>query len=131
MNDNYTYPAILDYSEEDNINIYFPDFKDAVTYADYNDDFVKLAQEYLALLITDHNDSMKELPKPSFNVEVKDNQKLIYINIWMPYFKTKVKEIYVKKTLTIPSWIDILAKNNGINFSSTLVNALKKELKID
>ena len=37
----------------------------------------------------------------------------------------------MKKTLTIPSYLDILAKNKNINFSQVLQNALKKELGIE
>jgi len=53
---------------------------------------------------------------------------LAYINVWMPYHRTKIKEVYVKKTLTIPVWLDMLAKENNINFSATLVKGLKEEL---
>jgi post-segregation antitoxin (ccd killing protein) len=49
----------------------------------------------------------------------------------MPYHKSRIKEVYVKKTLTIPSWLDILAKNNNINFSAILVKAIKKELNLN
>jgi post-segregation antitoxin (ccd killing protein) len=34
----------------------------------------------------------------------------------------------VKKTLTIPSWLNDLAIENNINFSQTLQEALRKEL---
>ena len=36
----------------------------------------------------------------------------------------------VKKTLTIPSWLNTLAVENNINFSRTLQNALRKELNV-
>ena len=36
----------------------------------------------------------------------------------------------VKKTLTIPQWLDSEAKKNNINFSSVLQNALKEQLHI-
>ena len=49
----------------------------------------------------------------------------------MPYWRTRAKEVYVKKTLTIPSWIDVLAKEKNLNFSNVLVKGLKKELGIE
>lgn len=130
MKDNYTYPVVFDYNEDQFINIIFPDFDSAVTYAEIDDDAIAIAQDFLSLTITDYEDDNKTLPQPSADIKIKDGQKLIYINIWMPYHKSKIKEIFVKKTLTIPSWLDILAKNNDINFSATLVKALKMELNI-
>ena len=36
----------------------------------------------------------------------------------------------VKKTLTIPTWLNTLAEKNDINFSAILQRALKDELKL-
>jgi hypothetical protein len=36
----------------------------------------------------------------------------------------------VKKTLSIPSWLNEMAEKAGINFSGTLQDALKKQLGI-
>ncbi|MDR2132042.1 MAG: toxin-antitoxin system, antitoxin component, HicB domain protein [Clostridiales Family XIII bacterium] len=35
----------------------------------------------------------------------------------------------VKKTLTIPQWMDKMATNRGINFSKTLRDALAERLR--
>lgn len=131
MKDNYTYPVIIDYNENEVINIIFPDFTNAITCADLDDDYISIAQEYLTLIITDYEEENRTLPNPSLNVNLKNNQQLVYVNIWMPYHRSNVKEVFVKKTLTIPSWLDVLAKNNHINFSALLVKALKKELKLE
>jgi antitoxin HicB len=132
MKDNYTFPVIIDYSEEDYINLLFPDFEIAITCADHNDDYILIAQEYLALVIRDYEEQNKEIPKASKveSIKTDNNQTIIYVNIWMPYHRSTIKETYIKKTLTIPVWLDILAKNNNLNFSSILVNGLKRELNI-
>lgn len=36
----------------------------------------------------------------------------------------------VKKTLSIPRWLDTLAVDNNVNFSNVLQNALKKQLGV-
>ena len=36
----------------------------------------------------------------------------------------------VKKTLTVPAWLNTMAERNGINFSLVLQTALKHELNI-
>jgi hypothetical protein len=48
----------------------------------------------------------------------------------MPYFRNIEKVVYVKKTLTIPKWLDEMAKQQNINFSATLVKGLKNRLGI-
>ena len=37
----------------------------------------------------------------------------------------------VRKTLTIPSWLNSLAEQNNVNFSNVLQNALKEYLNIN
>ena len=130
MKDNYTFPAIFDYSDSEYISIQFPSFPFCMTEVESNEDPVLAAQELLALTIKDYEDDNKELPDSSPIVELEENQNIYFINVWMPFHRSKIKETYVKKTLTIPSWLDILAKQNNINFSAVLVDALKNKLGI-
>lgn len=130
MRDNYTYPVVLDYSEEGFINIKIPDFEYASTCVEVGEDYVVAAQEVLSLMISDCEDNGKDVPDPSKNLNVEEGQDLVYVNIWMPYHRSKTKEVLVKKTLTIPRWLDMLAKSRNINFSAVLVKALKSELSL-
>ena len=125
MEENYVYPIKVE-KEEGVYNISFVDFPDLMTCVDNEEDIITEAQELLAVPIIDYKDRNIELPKSTKNL--KDS---IYVQVWLPYYRTKVKEIYVKKTLTIPSWLDMLAKENKINFSATLVKGLKEELGLD
>ena len=49
----------------------------------------------------------------------------------MPLVRDKVKEVYVKKTLTIPRWLDEKAKEKNISFSRVLQEALKQKMGIE
>lgn len=42
----------------------------------------------------------------------------------------KVNEKAVKKTLTLPAWLNIQAEKAGVNFSQTLQEALYKKLDL-
>ena len=130
MKDNYTYPAIFDYSEKGNINIKFPDFPEAISCADNEQEAIESAQDILALTIRDYEETGRPFPVSASDIPTNKKQKLVYINIWMPYHRSKIKEEYVKKTLTIPQWLNILALQNNINFSAVLVDGLKRELNI-
>lgn len=132
---NLTYPAIITY--EDNVfYIGFPDFEKEFynTYGDTFEEAVEMGKEYLVLLLEELENEKKEFPAPSKIKKVKelleDNQELVYISLNYEYEKSLVKIAYVKKTLTIPSYLDILAKNKNINFSQILQEALKEKLLI-
>ena len=130
-----TYPVILTY-EDDIIYIGIPDFNtdNYISFADNLNDVIKYSKELITMYYTDFEDNQKEIPKPSdirdIKKTLKDNQEVIYINLWLPYEKSLVKVAYKKKTLSIPTWLDILATQKNINFSQVLQEALKEKLGI-
>ena len=132
MKENYIYPVKLK-KEGDIILVTFPDFPDQVPEAETEIEAVENAQNVIALEIMDNIDQNKRNPEPSEQNDIilEDGEKLIYVQIWLPYYRQNVKEIYVKKTLTIPQWLDLMAKEKEINFSAVLVRGLKKELGIE
>ena len=132
MKDSYTYPVILDKSEKGFINIIFPDFDDAVTCVNEGEDPVFEAQSWLAVNLCELIDEGEKVPAPSEAQEIKTGkeQTLVFVNVWLPYHRTCEKIVYVKKTLTIPAYLDVLAKEADINFSETLADALKEKLGI-
>lgn len=131
MKDNYTYAAIFDYSEEGYINIEFPEFENLFTSVDIDSDPILAAQEILALELKRLIDTNKTVPDEMFcPTSNNSNEKIVFVNVWLPYHNRQIKETYTKKTLTIPTWLDILAKQANLNFSSILVKALKKELNL-
>ena len=127
--ENYTYPAILDNNDEGFVNIIFPSFGNAVTCVPEGEDPIAAAQDWLALEIKSCEDEGM-LPPDNNGVipEIQHGQKLVYVNLWMPYHRSAIKETYVKKTLTIPAWIDMLAKQSNLNFSAILTAALQDKL---
>ena len=125
MKEIYVYPTIVRKMGEE-IKVSFLDFPDLIAVADDENEIIRAAQEVLALTILDYVDQGKKLPEPSMA-----SGNIIYIHVWMPYFKNTTKEIYVKKSVTIPQWLDILAKERNINFSAALVKGVKKELGIE
>ncbi|KJE25962.1 hypothetical protein LG52_633 [Geobacillus kaustophilus] len=46
----------------------------------------------------------------------------------MPPFRHEMENKAVKKTLTIPKWLDDLAKQHHVNYLQILQEALKKHL---
>jgi len=126
MKENYVYPAKMK-NENGRYQIEFIDFPEIILIEEETKDkVIRSAQECLALEILDYEGRKKELPIPT-----EDQTDVIYIHVWMPYFRNASKEIYVKKTVTIPQWLDILAKESKVNYSAALVKGIKSELGIE
>lgn len=136
MKENYTYPVLVDRSDSGFINIIFPGFDGGnpeipvMTCVEAGEDFIAAAQDELALTIDDYEKSGRELPPEDMTVCPEEGQQLIYLNLWMPYHRSRIKVTYVKKTLTVPTWLDLLAKEKNINYSAVLTAGLKEELGI-
>ena len=101
-----------------------------MTEAETEEKAIAAAQEVLAICIctNEEHDRPNPIPSSSEDIELYDNSKVVYLNLWMPYFRQIQKVVYVKKTLTIPKWLDDMAKEKNVNFSSILVKGLKAEL---
>lgn len=59
------------------------------------------------------------------------NQVVGLIEVWMPAFRESIDNKAVKKTLTIPKWLNDLAEKENINFSHLLQSAIKNCLGIE
>lgn len=136
---NLTYPAIIT-KEDDTYYIGFPDLEENIedcyysTFGETFEEVIEMGKDYLVVNLTSYEDDKKEFPKSTSIVELKrylkDNQELVYITLNYEYEKSLCHIAYVKKTLTIPNYLNILAKNKGLNFSQILQKALKKELEL-
>jgi len=131
MKDSYEFVAIFDYAK-DGISISFPDLPGCLSCADTTEEAIKNAEEVLGLILYDMEQEKEEIPNPTAleNIKCKNNQKPILINVWMPLVRNELDEQSVKKTLTIPQWLNKLAEKENVNFSKILQSALKDYLKV-
>ena len=126
MKENYFYPARIDFSDG-KYQVHFIDFPNMILAEESTkEDAIVEAQRGLALVILDYENSGKELPEPD-----ESETGVIYIHVWLPYYRNISKEVYIKKNVTIPQWLDILAKRKKINYSAALVKGLEHELEKD
>lgn len=130
--DTYIYPAVFDYAD-DGISIEFPDLPGCLPCADNTDDAVKNAKEALLLHLYGMEEDNEDIPEPSSvrSIKTKKGQLIILIDVFMPPFRERMHTKFVKKTLSIPSWLNAEAEHSGINFSALLQKALKNELHIE
>ena len=129
--ESYEFVAIFDY-EKDGINIRFPDLEEAISCANTTEEALKNAKEVLELVFYNREQENIEIPKPTSleNIKCNENEKTVNVSVWMPLVRNEMEEQAVKKTLTIPQWLNQLAEAQNVNFSKILQSALKDYLKI-
>ena len=127
--DHYTYPAIFSY-DSDGISIEFPDLPGCLSCSDESSTAISMAKEALALHLIGIEDDNEEIPTPSdiTSIMLEPSQAIVLVDVWMPIYKDKIKYSSVKKTLTIPKWLNDLAEDNHINFSQLLQASIKEQL---
>lgn len=122
-----SYPAII-HREGKSYWLEFPDLPGCQTYGDTLNQTMEYAMEalsgYLLLLL----EEKKPLPCPSdiqkFQTDSDSFTTLVACNM-NQYKDTRA----VKKTLTIPAWLNDMAMEKGINFSKVLQDALLSKIQ--
>ena len=133
MKDTYTFPCIIKFDQEDKIYyVRFPDIEEAFTDGDSLREAIYNAQEVLGLVIYERERMGREIPKATESmIKTEDNESLSYISVWMPLVRDRIEEKSVKKTLTIPKWLNDIAEENNVNFSQLLQVAIKKHIGLN
>ncbi len=124
----YVYPACFYPEENGQYSVIFPDFGGA-TYGNNLADAVDMAVDYLGGTISDLLDEHEPLPVPSniqdIHADEYPNGFTSLVSVDADAYRAQKS---VKKTLTIPAWMDKEATRRHINFSSVLQDALKELL---
>lgn len=127
------YPVIFEKDDTDKIPyyVYVPDF-DASTQGTDLADAIDMAADLISLICVQKEDEGKEIPVPSEfeDVLIKKGQIKTLVSVDFEAYRKKIETKAVKKTLSVPSWLNVQAEKAGINFSAVLQNALKRELHI-
>ena len=128
----YVYPAYFIPEENGQYSVIFDDLDGIATYGNSLEDAISMAEDLICTWILECKKDNKALPQPS-NIKdlVSDNEKafhnLISADIDAYILKNSKS---VKKTLTIPFWLNELAEKSDVNYSQLLQSALKEYLRI-
>ena len=117
---------------DDGYMAYVPDF-DINTQGDDLAEAIEMARDAIGLMGIDMEDDGKALPKPSDvkSIPQKENELVSIVDIDFGEYRKAYDNRAVKKTLTIPSWLNARAEKEHINFSSVLQTALKQQLHVE
>ncbi|MDE7325620.1 MAG: type II toxin-antitoxin system HicB family antitoxin [Lachnospiraceae bacterium] len=134
---NYVYPAVF-YEEEGKISVIFPDLGNLATFGDNVADAMRMAQDACGLYLFTALRDGEALPAPSalskinpaailkdFEMEsATDSAFVNMVLVDMTEYARQHSDKAVKKTLSIPMWLNTLCEEKSINFSKVLQDAL-------
>ncbi len=128
----YVYPAVFTALEDGRYEVVFPDLEGCYTFGDDLQDAIEMAEDVLALTLYDYESDEAVIPKASegASITISDNQFVNYIVADTLEYRKRFNNKAVKKTLTIPEWMNEAATNAGLNFSQVLQEALTQKLNL-
>lgn len=124
----YVYPAIFTLEEDGGYSINFPDLEGCYTCGDNLTEGIEMAKDVLALVLYGYESQQREIPTPSplSAFQTTNDSFVNYIACDTLIYRKRFNNRAVKKTLTIPEWLNEEAIAMEINFSQALQNALLK-----
>ena len=125
------YPAIFT-EESDGFSIRFPDLDGCFSEGDTLDEAYEMAFDAIGLFLQQKNGNFI-FPKSSNpkDIKLEKNEFVALIEFDEMEYLTKHDNKAVKKTLTIPSWLNKQAENANAPFSRILQDGLKEFLGVN
>ena len=128
----YIYPAIFYPEEDGRFSVIFPDLNDLATFGDNLTDAFAMAQEACGQYLFASLKDGETLPSstPIDKIQKDDDNALVnLICVNLDEYARAYDDKVVKKTLSIPAWLNTACENYGINYSKVLKDALIAKLQ--
>ena len=127
--DHYTFPAVF-FPDGKYIGVRFPDLPGCNTFGKDMDDALYMARDALGghLLCFDDDGDPIPTPTPFAQIKTEQGEIVVLIEVWLSTLREDERNKSVKKTVTLPNWLNLEATHAEINFSSVLQEALKEKL---
>jgi len=122
------YPIVIT-KTDDSTTPYFVSISDinGLTQGTTIDDSIEMARDFIGLKVMDLQDSNKLVPASNYTIP-KSNENDVDTLVDDDSYRKKHDTKLIKKTLTIPNYLNVLGKEKGVNFSEVLTDALKSKL---
>lgn len=122
------YPAVFHPEAAGGYSVSVPDIEGCFTQGETMDEAVEMAQDAIGLMLED----CTEIPAASDPAAIlpEEGDFVAMVPFDALDYKRRHDTRAVKKTLTLPSWLNQEAEAAHINFSGVLQEALKKKLNI-
>ncbi len=129
----YVYPAIFTAEENGYYSVRFDDIEGCFTSGLGIEESITMAEDALCFMLYTMERDGEEIPKATDikEVAVEENEFVSLIRCDTVEYRKFFNNKAVKKTLSIPAWLNEMAEKKDINFSAVLQNALKQQLNIE
>lgn len=127
----YVYPVIFT-KEGNSYNVTVPDLPGCFTFGDTLIEAIEMARDAMSMWLCDAEDKGESIPSFTYaqHMDCESGSFINFIDVDTAEYRRENDNRAVKKTLSVPSWLNSKAEKAGINFSQTLQKALKQQLGI-
>lgn len=127
-----SYPIVL-MPDKIGYVVYVPDFN-INTEGDTLTEAIEMARDAIGLVGIELEDRKERLPFPTAINEVQkenDDDIVTLVDVDFAEYRRQNDMRPVRRSVTLPSWLNEAAEKSGINISAVLQNALKEELGVN
>ena len=125
----YFYPVFFD-PEEVGVSVYVPDLPGCVTQGDSLEEALEYVQDAIGLMLEDVKPEDYPVASVPNELELEGQQFVMMVAFDKLAYDRKYNSKAVKKTLSIPAWLNNMAQERNVNFSNVLKKALLAELGV-
>lgn len=131
MNVKIFYPAVFQ-KEDTGYSVWVPDIEGCVSQGESISEAMENITDAIGLMLEVRADHDLDIPAPSSPEKIKteENQFVSVVPFDPAEYDEKYSAKAVKKTLTIPNWLNTMAERSNINFSALLQKALIEEFHL-
>lgn len=126
----YAYPAIFTPLPDGQLDVKIPDLPGCRTCGNDLPDAIFMAEDAVSMWLWDAELKAEKIPPAKEPPSCAAPQFVNYVVADTDEYRRKHDNRAVKKTLSIPSWLNTQAEQAGVNFSQVLQEALKERLHV-
>lgn len=128
----YVYPATIQKEDDGRYSIWFEDLPGCATSGESLAEAIEMARDAMGGWLDcalAHGDEV-DPPRSTHEIPLEAGQEVALVDMDLEAYRRDNDTRAVRKTLTIPAWLNTRAERASINFSQTLQEALKEELGV-
>ena len=128
----YFYPVVFHPEEEGGYSVWVPDLPGCCSQGEDISEAVAMIQEAMDLYLEFSFDEGQPANMPSNpkEIAVEGDEFVVMVECDLLSYQKKYNNKAIKKTLTIPAWLNEIAESRNVNFSATLQDALMKQFEL-
>lgn len=129
--DNLVFPAVF-FKDENYIGVKFPDLPGCNTFGENEIEALRMARDALGghLLCMEEIGNAIPSPTPFDEITLAHGESVVLVEVWLSILRDEERNKAIKKTITIPNWLNRKAIEAQVNFSWLMQEALRQRLGV-